>query len=53
MARTRSIVATIFSLSVACPAATWKISWIMSIIRSADAEIIDEPERCSTIAWRT
>ena len=25
----------------------------MSIIRSADAEIIDEPDRCSTIAWRT
>src|SRR5947199_224369 len=53
MSRTRSIVATIFSLSVAWLVATWKISWIMSIIRSAAAEIIDEPERCSTMAWRT
>src|ERR1051326_1875928 len=52
MERTCSIVATIFSLSVDWLAATWKISWIMSIIRSAAAEIMAAPERCSIIALR-
>src|ERR1051325_2198450 len=53
MARTCCMVATIFSDSEAWFAATWKISWIMSIIRSAALEIMAEPDFCSTIAWRT